>query len=56
MFDQRQKALGLPTSDQLSADSILEKAKGLPGSPFLPGGTWFEGGKGGPDDLGGPTS
>ena len=38
MFDQRQKALGLPTSDELSADAILERAKALPGSPFLPGG------------------
>lgn len=43
MFDQRQKSLGLPTSDQLSADALLEKAKDLPGSPFLPGGVLFEG-------------
>jgi hypothetical protein len=35
MFDQKQKALGLPTSDEISTDSILEKAKFLPGSPFL---------------------
>lgn len=40
MFDQQQKALGLPTSDELSTDAILEKAKKLPGSPFLPGGTF----------------
>lgn len=46
MFDQRQKALGLPTSDELTADSLLEKAKGLPGSPFLPGGTLFDGSMG----------
>eukprot|EP00937_MAST-01D_sp_MAST-1D-sp2_P006509 g6509.t1 len=38
MFDQKQKALGLPTSDQLQADEILERAKSLPGSPFLPPG------------------
>lgn len=42
MFDQRQKSLGLPTSDQLNADAVLERAKGLPGSPFLPGGVLFE--------------
>ncbi len=47
MFDHRQKSLGLPTSDQLSADAVLERAKGLPGSPFLPGGLLFEGGGGG---------
>lgn len=47
MFDQRQKALGLPTSDQLSADALLENAKGLPGSPFLPGGAYHDGGVGG---------
>ena len=35
MFDQRQKAAGLPTSEELSLDSLLEKAKSLPGSPFL---------------------
>lgn len=49
MFDQRQKALGLPTSDQISSDSLLEKAKGLPGSPFLPGGALFSGGSSGGD-------
>jgi hypothetical protein len=38
MFDQKQKQLGLPTSDEMSADDVLERAKGLPGSPFLPGG------------------
>lgn len=46
MFDHRQKSLGLPTSDQLSADAVLERAKGLPGSPFLPGGLMFDGGGG----------
>lgn len=53
MFDQQQKSLGLPTSDELNADALLEKAKGLPGSPFLPGGIMFEGddGAGGGDRL-----
>ena len=54
MFDQRQKSLGLPTSDQLNADAVLERAKGLPGSPFLPGGVLFEGaGTGDGDGVGG---
>lgn len=47
MFDQRQKALGLPTSDQISSESVLERAKSLPGSPFLPGGALFTGGSSG---------
>ncbi|CAN0299678.1 unnamed protein product [Ectocarpus sp. 6 AP-2014] len=46
MFDQRQKSLGLPTSDELNADALLERAKVLPGSPFLPGGVLFEGDSG----------
>ncbi|CAM9818227.1 unnamed protein product [Scytosiphon promiscuus] len=46
MFDQRQKSVGLPTSDELNADALLERAKGLPGSPFLPGGVLSEGGGG----------
>lgn len=35
MFDQQQKAQGLPTSDELTMQEMLAKAKGLPGSPFL---------------------
>ncbi|CAM9401481.1 unnamed protein product [Ectocarpus sp. 4 AP-2014] len=46
MFDQRQKSLGLPTSDELNADALLERAKVLPGSPFLQGGVLFEGDSG----------
>jgi len=36
MFDQKQKAMGLPTSDELTTEAIIEKAKYMPGSPFLP--------------------
>lgn len=52
MFDQRQKSLGLPTSDELNADALLERAKVLPGSPFLPGGVLFQG-EGGAGVVGG---
>ena len=34
MFDQKQKQKGLPTSDELKMDSILDQARDLPGSPF----------------------
>ena len=34
-FDQKQKRLGLPTSDEINTDTLLERAKSLPGSPFL---------------------
>mmetsp|Transcript_19415 Transcript_19415/g.39900 ORF Transcript_19415/g.39900 Transcript_19415/m.39900 type:complete len:150 (-) Transcript_19415:100-549(-) len=46
MFDQKQKALGLPSSDQLTTDALLEKASLLPGSPFLLPGTPLAGGGG----------
>jgi hypothetical protein len=35
MFDQAQKAKGLPTSDDLIQEDILSKAKRLPNSPFF---------------------
>mmetsp|Transcript_3660 Transcript_3660/g.10509 ORF Transcript_3660/g.10509 Transcript_3660/m.10509 type:complete len:363 (+) Transcript_3660:127-1215(+) len=38
MFDQQQKAMGLPTSDEMAQAELWEKAKFAPGSPFLPGG------------------
>jgi hypothetical protein len=34
MFDQTQKAQGLPTSDELAAEALVEKARLAPGSPF----------------------
>ncbi|CAM9267417.1 unnamed protein product [Discosporangium mesarthrocarpum] len=43
MFDQRQKTMGLPTSDEITTENTLEMAKRLPGSPFLPGGAYSEG-------------
>jgi hypothetical protein len=38
MFDQAQKAKGLPTSEEMQMKELLERAKAAPGSPFLPGG------------------
>ena len=35
MFEQKQKALGLSTLVETDVESILEKAKKLPDSPFL---------------------
>ena len=34
VIDQKQKQKGLPTSDELKMDSILDQARDLPGSPF----------------------
>lgn len=34
-FDQQQKARGLPTSEELQMQALLEKASLLPGSPFV---------------------
>ena len=34
--DQQQKMRGLPTSDEIGQEEILDKARYLPGSPFLP--------------------
>jgi hypothetical protein len=38
MFDQAQKAKGLPTSEEMQMKELIERAKAAPGSPFLPGG------------------
>jgi hypothetical protein len=35
MFDQKQKALGLQTSEEIEKESLLQKALGIPGVPFL---------------------
>ena len=35
MFDQKQKALGLQTSDEIEKELLLQKALGVPGAPFL---------------------
>jgi hypothetical protein len=40
MFDQKQKAIGQPTSDELTTEALFEKAKLATGSPFLPGGAF----------------
>ena len=42
-YDQHQKMLGLPTSDELKQREVLEKAWNAEGSPFK--GTPFEPGK-----------
>ena len=33
MFDQAQKAKGLPTSEELSMDAMMQRAMGAPGAP-----------------------
>lgn len=38
VFDQQQKAQGLPTSEEIKAQTLIDRAKLLPGSPFLPDG------------------
>jgi hypothetical protein len=40
MFDQKQKATGQPTSDELTTEALFEQAKLATGSPFLPGGAF----------------
>ena len=34
MFDQRQKQKGLPTSDDMKMNKLIDEARDLPGSPF----------------------
>lgn len=36
LFDQKQSAMGLQTSQEIEQEALLEKIKYLPGSPFLP--------------------
>lgn len=35
MFNQKQKAMGLPTSEELEQEELMAKVRYLPGSPFL---------------------
>jgi hypothetical protein len=35
MFDQKQKALGLPTSEDIEKEDLIQKAMSMPGCPFI---------------------
>lgn len=35
MFDQKQKALGLQTSEEIEQENLIKVARDLPNSPFL---------------------
>ena len=35
MFDQKQKAKGLPTSEEIEQEELMSQVRYLPGSPFL---------------------